>query len=140
MLSLDAAVILAGQLLSILRGHGQPGKINWPCKSAIKYRGDHDHWGRNLVLFMQKHFEAEYNTNPMALAEDWDKVRHARILASHPPMLSNYDERRATQLISILERSPNPTQIARSSLQILKAREHFLSADPCPDIRSAGGA
>jgi len=135
MLGLDAAVHFAGQLVSrvldVTLGHGRGSRASRACQIAIKNRNDSAHWGRNFVDFMRKNF----TTNVTALedlAGRWDAVRSARIMATHPEMLAEYNERKAVRLISILERSPNHTPIITSTLHILKNRKAFLSAAQCP--------
>ena len=135
MLGMDAAVHLAGQLISralyVTLGHGRGSRASRACQSAIQHRHDSHHWGRNFVVFMMNNFTTDV-TALQDLARSWDAVRGARIMVDHPEMLAEYNERKAVRLISILERSHDRSPIMTWTLHILKNRRAFLSAAPCP--------
>jgi hypothetical protein len=135
MLGLDAAVHIAGQLVSrtlyVTLGHGRGSRASRPCQIAIQHRHDPHHWGRNFVVFMRNNFTTDV-TALEDLARSWDAVRDARIMVAHPEMLAEYNERKAVRLISILERYPDRSPIMTWTLHILKNRRAFLSAAPCP--------
>lgn len=132
MLGLDAAVSHAAQLVSrVLDDTLEHCKVSQACQIAIQHKDDPAHWGRNFVDFTQKNFTTSESTLE-ELAQGWDEVRSAGVKAAHPQMLTEYNEQKAVKLISILERSPNHTPLITSILHILKNREAFLSATPCP--------
>jgi hypothetical protein len=102
--------------------------------TAITNQGDDSHWGKIFVKFMSQHFTTNY-AEQTAYARAWDSVRNARINAAHP--LSEYNEGKVMKCISVLERFENPTPLTKSVLDILKAREKFLTATPCENRHQA---
>jgi hypothetical protein len=134
MLSLDVALIFAGQLLSrVLRYSNQP-LFPGPCMLAIKNQWNENHWGKNFVTLMKNNFSKEFQEQEK-IATVWDVVLNQRHQAAHPNLLHNYNEKKAVQLIAILNRSPNADELTEGILQVLNNRQIFLDAQPCPELR-----
>jgi hypothetical protein len=134
MLSLDVALIFAGQLLSRVLRYSNPPVSPGPCMIAIKNQWNLNHWGKNFVTLMRNHFSTEPQKQEK-IATVWDGVLNQRHLAAHPDLQHNYNEQKAVQLIAILNRSPNPDELTKGILHVLINRQNFLDAEPCPDLR-----
>ncbi len=101
---------------------------------AIKNQWNEKHLGKNFVTLMRNYFSTERQKQEK-IATVWDVVLNQRHQAAHLDLLHNYNEKKAVQLIAILNRSPNPDELTKGILHVLINRQKFLDAEPCPDLR-----
>jgi len=139
MLSYDLAVTFAGQLLTRVLGDEECSAeeaSSCPSAATVTNTADPCQLSSESIKFMSQHFTTNY-TEQIALFQEWNHVWQAGNKAAQPQMLDEYNEGKALRLISMLERSANPTPLTKSILEILKARATFLTAAPCENMLCA---